>query len=259
MSDRRPVASVIVPTYREAPNLTELIERVFTAAESRGCPVEMIVVDDDSNDGTDRVIEAMTPRFPVRLVVRRGQRGLSGAVLEGFAYAGSDRFVVMDADLQHPPELIPDLLERLSRPGCDFVLASRYEGSASIAGRWPRHRRLASRLATLLARPLAPVSDPMSGFFALHRRVWERAGTVRPRGFKIALELFVRGRCRHPECVPMKFDARHAGESKLGRRQQWQYLVQIARLYAFRFPLMVFGVTITFILALVVILVRNLA
>ncbi len=233
-----PMVSVIVPAYREAPNLVPLTERVFRALCEAGIEGEMIVVDDNSQDGTETVIEELAERFPIRLVVRRSERGLSGAVLRGFAEARADRFVVLDADLQHPPEAIPRMVQALSEPSCDFVLATRYGEGGSVASEWPRLRRLISLLLSLAARPLAAVSDPMSGFFALPRRTWEQAERLDPLGYKIALELLVKSRCRHIREVPIRFGVRAGGKSKARLRTGWQYFRHLIRLYRFRFPWM---------------------
>ena len=236
MNPSASAASIIVPTYREAANVKALVERVFAAMQEAGIEAELLLVDDDSRDGTDTVVESLQNGYPVRLIVRHGQRGLSSAVLAGFQEARHDRFVVLDADLQHPPELIPALLARLDRDECDFVIGTRYTSTDAIADDWPLGRRLASRVATLLARPLAPLSDPMSGFFALHRATWKRADPLNPIGYKIALELYVKGRCRRPAEVPIRFATRAAGKSKLNTAESWRYLRHLSRLYAYRFP-----------------------
>ncbi|MFH1109440.1 MAG: polyprenol monophosphomannose synthase [Planctomycetota bacterium] len=241
-------ASIIVPTYGEAPNIEPLTTRVFAATTAAGIEAELIIVDDDSQDGTEEIIERLRGRYPVRLIVRRGERGLSGAVLAGFRQARSDRFVVMDADLQHPPELIPRLLARLDQGDCDFVLGTRYGGAGSIASDWSPARRLGSAIATLLARPLAPLTDPMSGFFALHRRTWEQAATLDPIGYKIALELFVKGGCRRPAEVPITFASRTAGASKASFAEGRRYLRHLWRLYRFRFPRLTATLRVTFLI-----------
>ena len=233
-------ASIIVPTYREAANVKNLTERLFAAMEKSGRPVELILVDDDSRDGIDKVVEELSRDHPVRLIVRTGERGLSTAVIAGFREAKFDRLVVLDADLQHPPETVPALLDRLDAGNCDFVIASRFVEGASIADDWPGMRRLAGLVARWLAHPIAPLTDPMSGFFALHRSTWERAespgSALNPIGYKIALELYVKGRCRQPAEVPLQFAARATGESKFGFAEQMRYLRHLTRLYRFRFP-----------------------
>ena len=252
MTPPAPTVSVIVPTFREAANLEVLVERVFRTLRTAAISGELILVDDASEDGTVEIVGRLSEQFPIRLMVRKIDRGLSSAVLCGFAQAHADRFVVMDADLQHPPEKIPELLRRLDEPPCDFVIGSRYIAGAGIEDHWPAHRRWVSRVATLLAGPLAPLSDPMSGFFALRRETWHRARhALNPVGYKIALELYVKCRCLHPVEVPIRFAARYAGKSKLTLREQWRYLRHLARLYRFRYPV---GVTIVAVLGACVVM-----
>lgn len=239
-------ASIIVPTYREAPNLPHLIERLFSALREAQIDAEVIIVDDNSQDGTAEIVDEHAKRFPVRVLVRTEERGLSSAVLAGFEVAQADRLVVMDADLQHPPESVPDLIRKLDDPRCDFVIGTRYAGSGGVEDRWPFVRRVVSRVATLMARPLVPLSDPMSGFFALRRDVWQRAESLDPIGYKIALELYVKGRCRHPQEVPIRFAARVAGKTKLSFREQIRYIRHLWRLYRFQFPR---GVIVVIVLA----------
>jgi len=228
-------ASIVVPTYREQPNVRPLTERLFAALEPTARPVELIFVDDDSQDGTEETVADLARRYPVRLIVRKHQRGLSSAVLVGLAEAAHGLLVVLDADLQHPPEMVPVLLDRLEKENCDFVLATRYAGGGGLDESWPWWRRLASRGAAWLARPLVAVSDPMSGFFALRRCTLERAAPLDPVGYKIALELMVKSRCRCAAEVPIRFALRQGGTSKFGLRPQLLYLAHLARLYRFRF------------------------
>lgn len=237
MSESPPSVSVIVPTYREGANLLTLTERLFAAVTNAGIVAELIIVDDDSPDDTEQIAASLGERYPLRLIVRRGERGLSSAVLRGFAEAKYDTFVVMDADLQHPPEAVPDLVSRLAAHGCDFVCGSRHAAGGRIEGHWSWFRRLNSWVATALARPLVGLSDPMSGFFALRRHTWAEAAPLDPIGYKIGLELFIKGRCRHPGEIPIAFGARLAGESKLSMGEQLKYLRHLGRLYAFRYPI----------------------
>ncbi|MCH8148544.1 MAG: polyprenol monophosphomannose synthase [Planctomycetes bacterium] len=236
MPAAQPAASIIVPAFREAANLAQLTERVFSALGQAGIEAELIIVDDDSQDGTVEIVDGLKGRWPVRLIVRTHERGLSSAVLAGLEEAKSDRFVVMDADLQHPPESVPDLLRELDRDGCDFVIGTRYAATGAIDEDWPLFRRVVSRVATLMARPLVPLSDPMSGFFALRRETLRQAAPLDPIGYKIALELYVKGRCRRPAEVPIRFAARAAGTTKLTFGEQVRYLRHLWRLYRFRFP-----------------------
>ena len=227
--------SIIVPVYREGPNIEPLVRRSFAALHDARVEAEMILVDDDSGDQTVQIVERLASQFPVHITVRTGRRGLSSAVLHGFARAANDVLVVMDADLQHPPEAIPNLVRPIAAGQADIVFGSRYAPGGAIAGDWPILRRLGSRVATLLARPLVPVKDPMSGFFALHRDTWLRAAELNPMGYKIGLELAVKARCRRCLEVPITFSVRQAGTSKLTIRQQAQYLRQLVHLYWYRY------------------------
>ena len=230
LTDKHPAATIVVPTLREAPNLEPLAERVAGALAGRGVEWELLLVDDDSDDDTLDVAGRLARRLPLRIEVRRGMRpDLSQAVLQGIAHARHDRVVVMDADLSHPPERIPDLLAGLDA-GRDMVVGTRYVAGASTAGDWGWARVLNSRLATLLAAPLTACSDPMSGFFAVDRRALPDRAALRPLGYKIGLELMVRGRLRVGE-VPIAFDDRRRGKSKLGWRQRLAYLRHLGRLY----------------------------
>lgn len=227
-------ASVIVPAYREAPNIASLTARLFAAAAATGWTIELIIVDDNSRDGTEEIVADLAQRYEVRVIVRRAERGLSSAVLAGFAQARHEKLAVMDADLQHPPEIIPKLLEKLDDPNCDFVIATRYAQSGAVAEDWPLRRKIASKIATLAALPLARLSDPMSGCFALTNATLNRASRLDPLGYKIALELYVKCWCRRPCEVPMQFAARTAGESKASFSEGIRFLRHLARLYRFR-------------------------
>ena len=220
----------MVPTLREAPNLEPLAERVAGALAGRDLAWELLLVDDNSDDDTLDVAGRLARRLPLRIEVRRGMRpDLSQAVLQGIAHGRHDRVVVMDADLSHPPERIPDLLAGLD-DGCDMVVGTRYAAGASTAADWGWARVLNSRLAALLAAPLTRCSDPMSGFFAVARRALPDRSALRPVGYKVGLELMVRGRLRVGE-VPITFDDRRRGKSKLGWRQRLDYLRHLGRLY----------------------------
>lgn len=226
--------SVIAPVYREAGNIEALVRAVDAVLSPLGFDWELLLVDDDSRDGSEEAARQLAGEFPVRLEVRRGrQRDLSMSVLRGMNLARFDRVVVLDADLSHPPDRIPDLLEVLSRS--EMAIGSRYISGGSLDREWSRWRRLISRAATLLAAPLTTCSDPMSGFFAVDRRSLPEFGGLRPLGYKIGLELMVRGGLVTRE-VPIDFSDRKQGASKLNWRQQLKFLRHLSRLYRFRFP-----------------------
>jgi glycosyltransferase involved in cell wall biosynthesis len=228
--------TIIVPTRNESLNVAALLgrlESVYSAA-----PLEVLFVD-DSDDETPQEIEinAKHTPFPVRLVHREpGERrgGLSGAVLAGLAEARGDWIVVMDGDLQHPPELA----ERLAAVGrsreLDLVVASRYVESGDADGLSSPARHAVSGLSTMAAKMIFPrrvgrVSDPMSGFFAVRRAAIDPR-RMRPTGYKILLEILV----RHPRLrmaeAPFHMEDRHGGQSKASVRQGWAFLRHLTRL-----------------------------
>lgn len=223
--------ALVIPTLYEADNVQVLLERIQKSLEPLDIAYELIVVDDDSQDGIeDLVHEAASKDDRVRLLVRKGVRGLAGAVIHGWAHTDADVLGVIDADLQHPPELLPQLWQALE--GNDVVLASRYAPQGSRKN-WSRFRHLISQIAiwmTLpLQRPNIRVMDPMSGFF-LVRRNSIRDLTLHPWGFKILLEILVCGNIRSAKEIPFSFGHRYKGRSKAGLKVGLEYLQLLARL-----------------------------
>ena len=230
-----PQISIIVPTLNEAENLPLLVPQIDAALANR--TYEILLVDDASQDATPRVCAQLEKHFPVRLIVRQPENGLSGAVLHGLREAKGEYLVVMDADLQHPPHAIPQLLAPLQTNRADFTIGSRYATGGTTDTDWSLLRQLNSRAATLLARPCAgPTRDPMSGFFALKRETFARARHLTPIGYKIGLELICKCGVERPLEIPIHFATRHAGQSKLSVRQQVKYIEHLSRLYDFVFP-----------------------
>lgn len=232
--------SIIVPAYKEAPNLRPLCESVFAATRNAGITAEMIIVDDASNDGSEGIVEALSGRYDIRILVRHDERGLSSAVVRGFAEARYDVLMVMDADLSHPPDKVPDVAAKVFSGEAEFALGSR-NVSGGETKNWPWRRWLNSWLATLPARPLTPVRDPMAGFFCLRRDTWQRADKLNPIGYKIGLELMVKCRCRRFAEVPIVFQDRLYGASKLTLWQRLLYVRQLWGLYWYRCPAAVVG------------------
>jgi dolichol-phosphate mannosyltransferase len=230
-----PSTSIVVPTFREVEALPELIDRVGQVRAENGSIEELLIVDDDSGDGTEALIAARPERW-LKLMVRKQDRGLSQAVLAGLRAARGDLLVVMDADLSHPPEAIA-AMQREILAGADFVVGSRYVPGGTTADDWGLFRFLNSQVATLLARPLTRITDPMSGFFALPRPVFERALEPSPIGYKIGLELLVRCGCQNVREIPIHFSNRIRGKSKLTLEQQLLYVRHLMRLYRFKIGL----------------------
>lgn len=224
------MVSVIIPTYNERPNLEPLLSRLAAVRKALGEPLEIIVVDDASPDGTADVAERFLAQWSLGRVVRRqGRRDLAGAVLDGVREARGDLLGVMDADLSHPPERLPELV-RAVRNGCDLAVASRYVAGGGVQG-WRWHRRWLSHAANVLVQPLTRVRDATSGYFVceadmIRKTEWQLVG------FKILLELLASGRARQIREIPYLFSDRRAGSSKLGARPMWCYARQLIRLYA---------------------------
>jgi dolichol-phosphate mannosyltransferase len=228
--------SIIVPALNEAENLPLLLPAI--AAALGGRDYEVLIVDDDSRDATDAVCRELSQKYPLKLLVRKQPvDGLGGAVLHGMKQARGEYLVVMDADMQHPPDRLPALLEPLQNGKADFVLGSRYVAGGGTAEGWTFYRRVNSGLATFLARPFAGgTTDPMSGFFALRRSTYASAGRLTPLGYKIGLELMCKCRVKNVVEIPIHFGLRSRGQSKLSLKQQFRYLEHLSRLYDFTYP-----------------------
>ncbi len=228
--------SVIIPTYKERENLPHVAKRVADALNGHFDRWELVISDDDSKDGTAEACAELAKAHPLTLLTRTADRGLSPAVLDGIKASTGKHIVVMDADLSHPPEMIPDMVEKLRSGEADFVIGSRYVEGGRTERRWPLMRRLNSWVATLLVRPLVSIRDPMSGFFAFDRARLPAEGTLAPIGYKIGLEILVKGGFDRPAEVPIFFADRVRGESKLGLGEQINYLRHLRRLYHHRYP-----------------------
>ncbi|MEM6370917.1 MAG: glycosyltransferase family 2 protein [Myxococcota bacterium] len=225
--------SIVVPTFRERENLPELVAGLDELRARYGLTLELLIMDDDSRDGSEAWVQEHAPDW-VRLVVRRETRGLSPAVVDGLRLAKHPVLVVMDADLSHPPSAIPAMILALES-GQDFVIGSRYVRGGSTDDDWGFFRWLNSRVATLLARPFTDAKDPMAGFFALRRTDFDRAFSLDPIGYKVGLELIVKCRLGNVGEVPIHFSDRIHGESKLTFKEQLNYLRHLGRLFAHRY------------------------
>ncbi|WP_299815966.1 glycosyltransferase [Tardiphaga sp.] len=221
-----------MPTFNESGNVSELVRRVVAATS--GMTAEIIFVD-DSTDDTPSIVEstAASVTFSVRLIHRdHPTGGLGGAVVAGFRAALFPWVLVMDGDLQHPPELIPVLADEARKSGIDIVVASRYRRGGGAHGLSGPLRRAVSTLSTLLTRAMFPsrlrdCTDPMTGYF-LVRRAAVDLDALRPHGFKILLEILARGRppLRVAE-VPFAFGTRLSGHSKASLRQGFRFVRQL--------------------------------
>jgi dolichol-phosphate mannosyltransferase len=223
--DERPRLTVVVPTYNEADNVRPLYERLAKALN--GVNYEVLFVDDNSPDGTADVIRELAKGDErVRLMVRVGRRGLGTAIVDGLRAARGVYAVVMDADLQHPPEVLPSMLKAAEETGADIVVASRYMKGGGTEG-WSAVRRLISWGATAIARLLVPevrrTSDPMSGFFLIRKDRVSLEG-ANPTGYKALLEILYRNPQAKVVDIPYVFRRRERGKSKLGLGTMVEYL-----------------------------------
>ena len=228
--------ALTIPTLREAENLRGLLGHIRSVLDPVGFPYEIIVVDDDSRDGTEDIVNSISQEDPrVRLLIRRGQRGLSGAVLYGWQNTDATIVGVMDADLQHPPELLPKLIAAIRQPR-DLVIGSRYTPGGSLAD-WNVVRKLISAVAGWVTWPVQRsglrAKDPMSGYFLVRRACLENI-PFQSAGFKLLLEVLVRARLRSVEEVPFVFGQRSRGASKATVKVAVDYARLLARLYAIR-------------------------
>ncbi len=228
-----PRLSLVLPTYNEAANLERMVRALTEALRGAQHTFEILIVDDDSPDGTGGIADQLAAGSGgrVRAVHRRGERGLGTAVVAGWKAAEGEILAAMDADGQHPPDLIPRLLAALDR-GADLAVASRYISGSNIP-RWNLLRRLGSKLATVLVRLALPraaaqVRDPLSGCFALRRELI-RGVELKPLGFKILLEVLMRAPVSRVEEVEYVFAARAEGKSKLSARVALLDAFQILR------------------------------
>ncbi len=228
--------TVIVPTRNEADNIPPLLERLDRALA--GLDAEVLFVDDSDDDTPERIIAARaTAAHPVRVLHRPPEAragGLGSAVLLGMAQSSATWAVVMDGDLQHPPEVVPELVRTGDTSGADVVVASRYTGEGSASGLSSAQRNWVSKGSTMLARGMFPrqmhaCTDPMSGFFAVRLASLDLS-RLRPDGFKILLEIIARSRRLHVAEHPFTFAERHAGDSKASWREGMIFLRRLAAL-----------------------------
>jgi dolichol-phosphate mannosyltransferase len=225
--------SLIVPTYNERARLEELVAAVSSVFAEHRIAGELVIVDDNSPDGTGGLADRLAERFPMQVIHRASKLGLGSGVISGFGSARGQILGVMDADLSHPPSVLPGMLATLRAIDVDIVVGSRYIPGGA-AKNWPWRRLAMSRLACVLARPLTPVRDATSGLFLVKRTAVEGV-TISATGFKICLELLNRSRIASIAEIPFVFADRAAGESKMTTREALGYFVQLRDLYRLRF------------------------
>jgi len=226
--------TVIIPTFNEEANIRNIVMAVDTVFREYALNGQILVVDDDSSDNTIPLVnELKRTHANVDILVRKEDHGLSQSVADGFSHASSDVFIVIDADFSHPPVLIPRMYEEI-RKGNDVVIGSRYMEGGGIR-EWPLKRRVISIGATFLGRILFPdITDPVSGFFAIRKQVVEKA-PLKPRGYKILLEVLGKGTWEKDKEIPFEFVDREAGSSKLKIRTIIEYAQQVMDITLYSF------------------------
>ena len=221
-----PYLTIIIPTYKEAKTVFKSIENISQFMRTTKIPFEILVVDDNSPDGTsEEVWRAIGGEYPVGLIVRTKNPGLSQSVIEGFRNARGNIFVVTDADLSHDITAIPVLYTAIVL-GADVAIGSRYMDGGNIID-WPIKRRVVSWGATALARLIYPeLTDPVSGFFAVRKSLVSRV-VLKPCGYKILLEILSKTDYKNAVEIPYTFTNRRDGESKLRTGTMIEFLKQL--------------------------------
>lgn len=222
--------SIIIPTYNEQDNIGLLLEGIHESMKEQD--YEVIIVDDNSPDGTANTVERLNKRYPAKVVIRKNARGLATAVVEGFRHAKGEILVVMDADLQHPPEAIKSLLNEIIM-GADIAIGSRYVKSDGFSN-FSIYRKIISKGATLIARilfrNLSGIQDLQSGFFALKKRVIENTD-LKPIGYKILLEILAVGHYTTVKEIPYTFSERKNGQTKMNSMIMLEYILHTLILF----------------------------
>lgn len=225
--------SLIIPTYNEKEGLPLLVKKIFEVLKSSSIEGEVVIVDDNSPDGTGETAEALGKEYPMQVIHRSGKLGLSSAVFDGFKKAKGEILGVMDADFSHDPGIIPELVNAIVKSGADIAVGSRYIKGGGIRN-WPLKRVIISKVAVLMAKPLTPVKDITSGYFLMKKEVIENV-KMNPIGFKVLLEVLIKGKYKKYKEVPYFFTDRAAGKSKMNSKEVVNYLIQLVDLAGHKF------------------------
>lgn len=216
--------SLVTPTYNERDNIALLAEEIFgVLAGADDIDLELIVVDDNSPDGTGQAAEALKERFPVQVIHRPGKLGLGSAVMDGWRLSRRPCLGVIDADLSHDPAILPQLIRALGQH--DLTIGSRFGVTSRVEG-WALHRKLTSFAGVTLARLITGAEDPLSGYFCLRREVLGDL-QLTSTGYKILLEVLVKGHYRSHHSVPFVFRNRQFSRSKLDGSEYLLFAKQI--------------------------------
>jgi dolichol-phosphate mannosyltransferase len=229
--------SFVIPTYNEAGGIERLLRGLNDLFVANNLDGEIIVVDDNSPDGTGAIVDRLSSELPVRCLHRPGKMGLSSGVIDGWKFARPESVALgaMDADFSHDINIVPQMVQALASGQYGLAIGSRYVKGGGITN-WPARRIITSKVACWLARPLTNVKDITSGFFLVKREALEGV-ELDPIGFKIGLEVVAKAHYGRALEVPYVFTDRIVGESKLNQKEIFNYLKQLRKLYAARlFP-----------------------
>lgn len=216
--------SLIIPTYNERENITLLLKEIFEVIKTfREIDLEVIIVDDNSPDGTGQIADTMTNLYPVKVIHRKSKMGLGSAVMEGFALSDRDYLGVIDGDLSHDPIIIAELINALKE--YDISIGSRFQKSSSVED-WRLDRKIISKIGVWLAKLVADISDPLSGYFFLRRDVLNGV-TLTSAGYKILLEILVKWQYLKTKEIPFVFRSREHSSSKLNAKEYLLFIKQI--------------------------------
>lgn len=229
--------SIVIPTYNEAGGIERLLRELDALFKKNGLDGEIIVVDDNSPDGTGAIVDRLSAELPVRCLHRPGKMGLSSGVIDGWKYARPESRALgaMDADFSHDIAILPRMVEALASGQYGLAIGSRYVKGGGITN-WPAKRIITSKVACWLARPLTNVKDITSGYFLVKREALDGV-ELDPIGFKIGLEVVAKAHYGRAIEIPYVFTDRIVGESKLNQKEVFNYLKQLRKLYSARlFP-----------------------
>jgi len=221
--------SIVIPTYNERDNIGKLVKEVLRYVD------EIVIVDDNSPDGTGGIADKLAKSNKnIRVIHRTGRLGLGSAIVEGFYAARGNVVGVMDADFSHPPAALGSMIKHVDA-GADIVLGSRYVKGGNIEN-WPLRRKIVSKLAVMLARPLTDAKDPVTGFFLVRKKIFDdvKIKSGETKSWKVSLEMLVRGRYNRFVEVPYTFVNRKRGKSKISTAEYKTYLGQIIKLSAYK-------------------------
>lgn len=215
--------SVIIPTYNESKNIPILVEEIFDVLDKEKIDLEIIFVDDNSPDGTGKIAEELANKYPIKVVHRAGKLGLGSAVIAGFKASEREYLGVMDADLSHDPSILNQLITALDE--YDITIGGRFEAGSEVQN-WIWWRKLTSQVGVFFARLLTGVNDPLSGYFFFRRSVIDGVALTTV-GYKILLEILVKGAWSRAKEIPFQFRIRKFSTSKLSTKEYWLFAKQL--------------------------------